>query len=220
MELSFGNGHPVLQSVRIPLSAFGLAQGSRVRGVRLIFNRAAKGAIYLGNVRFTRPLDPDFDGGPKLVASPLLQSALPETPAASVAAIAPPTPRRLAAKLIAGGQVTRIVREKRQIASASQAIGSAKLAAAPLWPNARDVVTLTISVPERLVIGGSLLTLQIGDQSFRLGQAVPIASQGLKAARFYVPPAAFAALPDGAAMVLENGGQRFDLGKLNKALLQ
>lgn len=208
-----GSGHAILQTVRIPLADFGLPKGAKVRGARLLFNRAAIGAIYLGNVRFTRPLDTVMKDGPGPIPGPFIAAASAGTSALTVS-------RTLGTKLITGGQVTRILKEKRAIATASQVIGSAKLAAAPLWPAARDVVTLAISVPEPFVIGGSLLTLRIGDQTFRLGQMLPVATQGLRAARFYLTPAAFAALPDNAAMTLENGSQRFDLGPLNKALLR
>jgi hypothetical protein len=213
-----GNGHPVLQSVRIPLADFGLPKGSKVRGVRLMFNRAAKGAIYLGNVRIMRDLA-SLDGKPDNpfpIPGPFIQTA----PAAPSATGVMAATRMLGVKPMMGGQVTRIVRERRPIATATQAIRSAKLAAAPLWPAAREVVTLAIAVPEPLVIGGSLLTLRIGDQTFRLGQATVVATQGLRAARFYLSPEAFAALPQGAAMILENGSQRFDLGALDKAMLR
>ncbi len=88
-----------------------------------------------------------------------------------------------------------------------------------LWPAERDVVTVLMSVPEPLVIGGSLLTLRFGDQAFRLGQVLSGPTQGQKAARFILTPEAFAALPQGATMTLENGAQVFDLGPLDKALL-
>jgi hypothetical protein len=94
------------------------------------------------------------------------------------------------------------------------------MAAPPAPPTARNVVTFAISVPEPLVIGGALLTLRIGDQEFKLGQAVPVATRGMLAARFILTPEAFAALPQGAAMVLENGAQHFDLGMLDKAILR
>ncbi|MEI6641568.1 MAG: hypothetical protein WCL10_05990 [Novosphingobium sp.] len=213
-----GNGHPVLQTVRIPLADFGLLKGARVRGARLTFDRAAIGAIYLGNLRFTRVLDAGKSTGPGPIPGPFVTAEVPSSPPAAPAAAAPvmhmPAPR-----MIGGAQVSRILRERRSVVSASQVIGSAKFAAAPVWPAPREVVTIAISVPEPLVIGGALLTLRIGDQTFRLGQAVSVPTQGLKAARFILTPEAFAALPQGAPMVLENGAQRFDLGTLDKAML-
>ena len=211
-----GNGHPMLQSVRIPLGDFGLPADARIRGVRLIFNRAAKGAISLGNVRITRALDRVSDQGP--VPIPFLKaegdvSAPMPTGMLAVSRAAP-------VRRIEGGAVTRILREKRPVTTATQAVQSAKKAMAPRWPVQHDVVTVSIAVPEPLVIGGSLLTLRIGDQAFRLGQVISVPTQGQRAARFALTPEAFAALPQGAAMILENGAQQFDLGPLDKAMLR
>ena len=117
--------------------------------------------------------------------------------------------------------MTRIQHERRAVPSASQALGIAKMAGPPpAWPAPHDVVTVSIAVPEPLVIGDALLTLRIGSQTFKLGQAISAPGQGHKAASFILTPEAFAALPQGAAVVLENGAQRFDLGPLDKSLLR
>jgi hypothetical protein len=47
--------HPILQTVRIPLDDFGLA-GSEIQGVRFIFDRTSTGAVYLADVRVSRPM--------------------------------------------------------------------------------------------------------------------------------------------------------------------
>ena len=212
-----GNGHPVLETVRIPLADFGLPRGSRVRGVRLTFNRAAIGTIYLGNVRFTRALAANDDGaGP--IPGPFIASDTSASPPPQQGIA--PAARTAAPPLISGGQVTRILRERRTVVTASQAISSAKMAAPPVWPSPREVITVAITVPQPLVIGGALLTLRIGDETFRLGQATSVPTQGMKAARFILTPTAFAALQQGAPMVLENGNQRFDLGTLDKTMLR
>src|SRR5581483_768760 len=46
--------HPILQTVRIPLSDFGKLRRvlHQARGVRFIFDKDQSGAIYLANVRF------------------------------------------------------------------------------------------------------------------------------------------------------------------------
>ena len=213
---TLGSGHPVLESVRIPLADFGLTKGTQVRGVRLTFDRTPIGAIYLGNVRFSRVLETEPDKGPGPIPGPFVAADAAAPPAA--AAIAPaPSP---AARLISGGRVTQILRERRPVVTATQAIMSARRGPATVWPAPRPVVTVAIAVPETLVIGGALLTLRIGEQSFKLGQAVSVPTQGLKAARFILNPEAFAALPQGAPMVLENGAQRFELGALDKAMLR
>jgi hypothetical protein len=48
--------HPILQSVRIPLSDFTNANLSQVNGVRFIFSDSVTGAIYLANIRFSNQL--------------------------------------------------------------------------------------------------------------------------------------------------------------------
>ncbi|OYU37142.1 hypothetical protein [Novosphingobium sp. PASSN1] len=221
---TFGSGHPVLESVRIPLTDFGLAKGTAVRGVRLTFDRAPVGAIYLGNVRFARVLETAPDQGPGPIPGPFVAAdATAPTIAATMAGAIPSAPSpaaRPAARLISGGRVTQILRERRPVVTATQAIMSARRGPATVWPAPRPVVTVAIAVPETLVIGGALLTLRIGEQSFKLGQAVSVPTQGLKAARFILSPEAFDALPQGAPMVLENGAQRFELGALDKAMLR
>jgi hypothetical protein len=214
-----GSGHPVLETVRIPLADFALPKGARVRGARLIFNREAIGAIYLGNMRFTRVLQAATDTGPGPIPIPFLTADAPPSLLAAAPAVASSL-RAPAPRLIRGGQVTQILREKRTVVNASQSILRARMAAPPALPAPRNVVTVALSVPERLVIGDALLTLRIGDQAFQLGRVVPAPTGGLRAARFILSPEAFAALPQGAAMVLENGSQRFDLGTLDKAMLR
>ena len=58
--------------MRIPLADFGLPRGSRVRGARLTFNRAAIGTIYLGNVRFNTGAGREDAGGPGPIPGPFL----------------------------------------------------------------------------------------------------------------------------------------------------
>lgn len=53
----FADPHAVLQTVRIPLRDFGVADLSRVRGLRLVFGDTPTGAIYLANMRFERACD-------------------------------------------------------------------------------------------------------------------------------------------------------------------
>jgi hypothetical protein len=45
--------HPILQTVRIPLSDFTSANLSNVRGVRFVFSDTPKGAIYIANIRLS-----------------------------------------------------------------------------------------------------------------------------------------------------------------------
>lgn len=64
VDAAFGSGlHPMLQTVRIPLTEFGNFDfiKQQVRGVRFVFDQnlvggMATGAVYIGNVRFTNTL--------------------------------------------------------------------------------------------------------------------------------------------------------------------
>ena len=46
--------HSMLQTVRIPLSHFGSATLSSIRGVRLTFSATPSGHVYVANIRATR----------------------------------------------------------------------------------------------------------------------------------------------------------------------
>ena len=50
----YGGRHPILQTVRIPLTDFTNANLSQVRGVRFVFDGTAKGAIFLANIRLSK----------------------------------------------------------------------------------------------------------------------------------------------------------------------
>jgi len=49
-----GGLHPILQTARIPLVAFGAFDLTRLHGVRFTFDSNATGAIYLGDIRLSR----------------------------------------------------------------------------------------------------------------------------------------------------------------------
>lgn len=48
-----GGTHVLLQSAQIPLASFGAFALTKVRGVRLVFDETASGAIYVSNIRFS-----------------------------------------------------------------------------------------------------------------------------------------------------------------------
>ena len=52
-----GDGlHPILQTVRIPLTDFTNANLSQIRGVRFVFSDTGSGSIYITNVRLSNQL--------------------------------------------------------------------------------------------------------------------------------------------------------------------
>lgn len=53
--VSFGL-HPIMQTVRVPIADFGVGTNARIHGVRFTFDRTSTGAIYLADVRVSRPI--------------------------------------------------------------------------------------------------------------------------------------------------------------------
>jgi hypothetical protein len=89
--------HSMLQTARIPLSIFGNANLSSIRGVRLVFNATASGKIYVANMRATT------GGAPGTPVAAL--AAAPATVSASLA----PTATTMVApttRLISGSVVS------------------------------------------------------------------------------------------------------------------
>jgi len=83
--------HSMLQTARIPLTAFSGATLTSIRGVRLVFNSTASGKIYVANIRATKP---GIAGA--AAAATLASTAATTAPSASLAAalplVAPPPP--------------------------------------------------------------------------------------------------------------------------------
>jgi hypothetical protein len=64
--------HPILQTVRIPVTAFGNFAfiGPQVQGVRLIFDQTATGSIYIGDIRLTAQIGGGAAAYPPIPAPP------------------------------------------------------------------------------------------------------------------------------------------------------
>ncbi len=93
------NSTDAYQTIRIPLSSFGLARNFRARGARFVFDRSEKGGIRLANVRFTAPFTYAVAG-----AMPALE--LEQTHPALVAKNDTPL-RELKAELLSVSRVNR-----------------------------------------------------------------------------------------------------------------
>jgi hypothetical protein len=72
-------GHFVLDTARIPLSAFSDVDLTKVRGVRFVFDDTPQGAIYLTSVRFSRETGTHAGPNPPLPV-PLVADAVPAEP--------------------------------------------------------------------------------------------------------------------------------------------
>jgi len=88
--------HSMLQTARIPLTAFGMPLNS-IRGVRLLFNATASGAIYVTNIRATTSATGFALAPPATI--PLRPTLAPAAPA-PVAAAAP--------RVITSGQIVSV----------------------------------------------------------------------------------------------------------------
>lgn len=88
--------HSMLQTARIPLAAFGMPLNS-IRGVRLLFNVTASGAIYVANIRATTSAT-GF-----ALAAPVTVPLRPTLAAAAPAPVAAAPPR-----VVATGQITSV----------------------------------------------------------------------------------------------------------------
>jgi hypothetical protein len=69
-----GNANPILMTVRIPLSAFEGIDLTKIHGVRFIFNKTKKGALYLANIRMQRQWGWGMD---KVVSIPFTPITMP-----------------------------------------------------------------------------------------------------------------------------------------------
>jgi hypothetical protein len=58
VEFAGASPHPILQTVRVPLSAFGGVALANLRGVRFTFDDTNHDEIFIGNIRCLRPRPP------------------------------------------------------------------------------------------------------------------------------------------------------------------
>jgi hypothetical protein len=188
--------HPILQTVRIPLSDFGKLGRvlHQTRGIRFIFDRDHSGAIYLANVRFANTYGP---GVPHVL------------PATTSIAQASAEPRATPSPVPARAGTTS---HSATIAAISQVASSPMLAGAggvKIDFNGDTIFPIRDQSPT-LLIGGSPFYMS-GHQSGDLHSIF-----------FVIDSASFAALPDGAPVTIQygkGGGESWDAGNLDKSML-
>ncbi len=206
----YGNNlHPVLQTVRIPLSVFGPTT-TTYRGARVIFDKAPSGAIWLANARLSTSSDSELSASPSLVR---LASVLAVRSAAAATRTSTRSFDTSKAKpmSLVGGKLSSIQTATTTTAAVA---GSAAKAAVSAAPGVDIEVSSVSSIPVR----DSLLTLQVDGQTFTTSR---YASNGKTSkAIFTISRSAFASLPDGAAVTLIDGGEQASFGTLDKAMLK
>jgi hypothetical protein len=198
--------HPILQTARIPLRAFGLPPDSLIRGVRFTFDGSPTGAIYLANVRLSE------------------RSARLAAPARVAVASAAPAPEQVAAAATAPAAATlaapaamsaQIVAIRRAGAAAPAAASTAEVQAMASTP----AIEIEIAADRTLPVTNSLPTIAIGDH--RVQQSRFVGQGGTERLVFTLDAATFASLPDGEPIELRVGAsRRMSLGQLDKSSLR
>jgi len=143
------NTNVLMQTVRIPLSAFVGADLARFRGVRFTFDQTSSRSILLGNVRITRKKT-----GPGGVA-PALQPQLASAGSPDAAALAQ-----------AANDVNRIVAIRR-------------LARSEQLDAARPAVDMEVTSSRPFPVGGALPELRVGTDRFTLSRFADATSERL-----------------------------------------
>ena len=203
------NLHPVLQTVRIPLSVFG-SNKLLYRGVRVTFDRTPSGAIWLTDARLSTSKDTDLTVGTTAVMRLASAQVAATSRGASVqrASFDTSAAKRVS---LAGGKLSAI----RSAAATPSIAGTESAAPAAVAAGQVEVeVTSVAPIPVR----DSLLTLQVDGQSFTTSRFA--ADGSTRKAIFTVSRSAFEALPDSAAVTLVDGAERASFGTLDKSALK
>ena len=193
--------HAILQTVSIPLRDFGgLAPvKGQTRGVRFTFDRTKTGAIYLTNVRFINTLGPG--GAPLSSAMTVVQSGTRSTPTA---------------EQVAAQALTSTTGHMPHSASITSIRGVSNSTAL----NGAQGVEIDIASDTIFPVRDEPATLHIGGQSFQLSGH---RNGDLHTIFFVMDQGEFAALPNGASVVVTYGNEGEDswnAGTLDKSMLQ
>jgi hypothetical protein len=192
--------HPILQTARIPLNAFGLSPDALIRSVRFTFDASPQGAIYLANIRLSERsarIAAAARVAAKVVAPAETAAATAAPELAPVAASAPPVSARIVE-----------IRRGRTAASAEAQLKTSTAA-----------VEIEIAADRTLPVTNSLPVITIGGH--RVQQSRFAGEGGTDRMVFTLDTATFASLPDGAPIELRVGAtRRMSLGQLDKASLR
>jgi hypothetical protein len=187
--------HPIMQSVRIPLRHFNLAQGTKIHGVRLVFDQTPQGSIFVSSIRLTRP-------------SPVAAPQVRPEPYAVIATQKPLPVSRVVPVLTTSSAVGGTVAAVRVMRGG----GTAADAVAP----ADYELELMARVP--LEVRNELMVLQIGNRQFTGGRYVD--GRNLRRVAFRIPKRDFETLKTGAPIGLFNGPQSGGFGVLDKGMVK
>jgi len=186
------NFHDMLQTIRIPLTDFGVSLTS-IRGVRLTFSFNPSGHVYVGSIRATRVTTPPVPlMAPTItsVMSPLVALTVPTASAQVSSAVVPgtvPEPAPAGAAAVLSGP---------QLVSSGNAVTSLRST-----PDGASV-QVAVSSPVMFDAHAQLLTLRIGSVESTMS-AYP--SGDLRSVVFTLPRAAFDRLAGGEPITVRYG---------------
>ena len=193
--------HPILQTARIPLGAFGLPENAQIRGVRFMFDGSPTGAIYLANIRLSQRSARAVSPTALTAEMAMMMSAedATATPEIATKAVAPaPTTARIVA-IRRGGAATAGEATARSVGGGT--------------------IEIEIAADRALPVTNALPVIMVGEHRVQLSRFVGDGSADRIV--FTVDAATFAALPDGAPIELRMGGtRRMALGTLDKSSLR
>lgn len=195
-----GGTHVLLQSAQIPLTSFGTFALTKVRGVRLVFDETASGAIYVSNLRFSNSQVP--------------------TPLRLAAADGGPDD----ADVAAGAPALRLASAAPTPAVASDIYFAGIHRAPPDENGGAGDYELEIRSPSGFPVRNELAVLRVGERELVLSRYPDSGpdSGSTQVLLFRVRAAELAALPDGASLLLRYGdqAQAAQAGRLNKSLIR
>lgn len=220
------NSTVMYQTVRIPLSNFKLSPGTKVRGIRFVFDQSAKADIYLASVRLTAPV-PE-----QLIEQPVLQKIAGEA-ATTVESLAMAKQSETSelATVPAAATVSGLVAAKPIIApkvikeTPAEFVGARMLFPAKVLgqiedstfnrvteptgampssqaPAAAEAVEIEIRAPEKFPVSDALPILVIGGREFKVSRFDGKSTDSLI---FKVPAKDLHALPESGEMFVQYG---------------
>ncbi len=204
--------HINMPTARIPFGAFGVADMSRTRGIRLTFDDTASGKIYATNFRASRRGFSFFDAlAPALAASgtPAPTDPMAE-PSASAAAAVPDAQawNFSSGRVIEQGNVIESV----QLVPASGVAPGISAAAS----NGGGTLRLTVSTTTPISVSNELAVMSIGS-ALCAGSYVDGSTQRMT----FDCPAQDLALADGAPITVRSTARTtFNFGKFSSRMLQ
>jgi hypothetical protein len=203
--------HTMLQTARIPLTAFSGLRSNAVRGLRLVFNQTASGQVIVANIRATKAVPGQAS------AAPIMQAAAPADTMTTTAPVLGPGPFESSTAI---GQAPPDL-SVNVPAPAPRTVTAGNKVVALRSTGAGADVEIEVQSSEPLKGQNALLALRLADKDFTLSRYTSGDQRGVV---FTIPRAAFDGIADGASMkahyVVSSSRIEWDFGKLDKQQLR